>query len=189
MTLYDQDTCTRCWQSRCLRRAGHTEAAVDLARMAGLAPQRLLRVLDEQGERATRDRLAGIAKEKNLKISIEQLIAHRRVSEKLISRDAESELPTKYGKFQIIVFGVQYEAQSQSLVFGDLTASGPPPFGTNAQQLLHGDLESLRCDCGDQFHIALKMISREGEGHGYSPGGTRIDWLRKTGPTVYRTMD
>ena len=155
-------------QGGVLRRAGHTEAAVDLARMAGLAPAAALcEVLDEQGERATRDRLAGIAKEKNLKIiSIEQLIAHRRVSEKLISRDAESELPTKYGKFQIIVFGVQYEAQEPiALVFGDLTASGPPPLVRMHSSCFTGDLvESLRCDCGDQFHIALKMISREGRG-------------------------
>jgi len=155
-------------QGGVLRRAGHTEAAVDLARMAGLAPAAALcEVLDEHGERATRDRLAGIAKEKNLKIiSIEQLIAHRRVSEKLISRDAESELPTKYGKFQIIVFGVQYEAQEPiALVFGDLTASGPPPLVRMHSSCFTGDLvESLRCDCGDQFHIALKMISREGRG-------------------------
>ena len=127
-------------QGGVLRRAGHTEAAVDLARMAGLAPAAALcEVLDEQGERATRDRLAGIAKEKNLKIiSIEQLIAHRRVSEKLISRDAESELPTKYGKFQIIVFGVQYEANRTGLWSPHRVWT--TALGTNAQQLLHGRL-------------------------------------------------
>jgi 3,4-dihydroxy 2-butanone 4-phosphate synthase/GTP cyclohydrolase II len=151
-----------------LRRAGHTEAAVDLARMAGLAPAAALcEVLDEQGERATRDRLSEIAKEKNLKIiSIEQLIAHRRVSEKLISREAEAKLPTKYGDFQITVFGVQYEAQEPlALVFGDLDAPGPPPLVRMHSSCFTGDLvASLRCDCGDQLHMALKMISSEGRG-------------------------
>ena len=82
-----------------LRRAGHTEAAVDLARMAGLAPAGVLcEILDEQGERATRDYLVKLAHKHQLHIiSIEQLIAHRRVSEKLVSRAAEAALPTKYG--------------------------------------------------------------------------------------------
>ena len=101
-------------QGGVLRRAGHTEAAVDLARMAGLAPAAALcEVLDDEGGRATRDRLGEIATEKNLKIiSIEQLIAHRRVSEKLISREAEAELPTKYGNFKIIVFQRNTEQQN-----------------------------------------------------------------------------
>ncbi len=123
-----------------LRRAGHTEAAIDLARMAGLQPAAALcEVLDESGERATRQGLAAIARQRNLKIiSIEQLIAHRRVSEKLISRAAEANLPTKFGDFQIIVYSVQYEAQEPiALVQGDLTAPGPPRVGANAQQLFH----------------------------------------------------
>ena len=155
-------------QGGVLRRAGHTEAAVDLARLAGLTPAAALcEVLDDSGERATRDGLATIAKEENLKIiSIEQLIAHRRVSEKLISRDAESQLPTRYGNFQIIVFSVQYEAQEPiALVFGDLTAPGPPPLVRMHSSCFTGDLVvSLRCDCGDQLHMALEMISSEGRG-------------------------
>jgi 3,4-dihydroxy 2-butanone 4-phosphate synthase/GTP cyclohydrolase II len=145
-------------QGGVLRRAGHTEAAVDLARMAGLAPAAALcEILDDSGERATRDRLGEIAKSKNLKIiSIE----------KLISRDAESQLPTRYGNFQIIVFSVQYEAQEPiALVFGDLTAPGPPPLVRMHSSCFTGDLvASLRCDCGDQLHMALKMISSEGRG-------------------------
>jgi 3,4-dihydroxy 2-butanone 4-phosphate synthase/GTP cyclohydrolase II len=157
-------------QGGVLRRAGHTEAAVDLARMAGLAPAAALcEVLDDEGGRATRDRLGEIATEKNLKIiSIEQLIAHRRVSEKLISREAEAQLPTKYGNFKIIVFGVQYETQEPiALVFGDLSAPGPPPLVRMHSSCFTGDLvASLRCDCGDQLHMALKMISGEGRGIG-----------------------
>src|SRR5438128_8901 len=79
-----------------LRRAGHTEATVDLCRMAGLAPVGVLcEILDERGERATRDQLQAIAERHNLKIiSIEQLIAHRRVSEKLVSRISQATIPT-----------------------------------------------------------------------------------------------
>ena len=82
-----------------LRRAGHTEAAVDLARMAGLKPAGVLcEVLNESGARATREELFQIAAEKHLEIiSIEQLISHRRVSEKLVSRAAEADLPTRFG--------------------------------------------------------------------------------------------
>ncbi len=108
-----------------LRRAGHTEASVDLARMAGLNPAGVLcEILDPSGDRATRDRLMEHAREHNLQIiSIEQLIAHRRVNEKLVMRSAEADLPTRYGRFRIIVYGVQYEEQEPvALVLGDLTA-------------------------------------------------------------------
>ncbi|RPH81364.1 MAG: 3,4-dihydroxy-2-butanone-4-phosphate synthase, partial [Planctomycetaceae bacterium] len=82
-----------------LRRAGHTEAAADLAKMAGLQPAgALCEILASDGDRATRDELLEIASRNQLKIiSIEQLIAHRRVSEKLVSRAASAELPTRYG--------------------------------------------------------------------------------------------
>jgi 3,4-dihydroxy 2-butanone 4-phosphate synthase/GTP cyclohydrolase II len=151
-----------------LRRAGHTEAAIDLARMAGLQPAAALcEILDDSGERATRRGLAAIAHAKNLKIiSIEQLIAHRRVSEKLISRDAEARLPTRYGEFRVIVYGVQYESlEPIALVQGDLTAPGVAPLVRMHSSCFTGDLiGSLRCDCGDQLGMALKMISDEGRG-------------------------
>ncbi|QDT09194.1 GTP cyclohydrolase II [Planctomycetes bacterium K23_9] len=155
-------------QGGVLRRAGHTEAAMDLSRMAGLAPAGVLcEVLDDSGDRASRDGLVAIAKKHDLKIiSIEQLIAHRRVSEKLIRRAAESKLPTKYGDFQIVVFSVEYEAQEPiALVFGDLTAPGTAPLVRMHSSCFTGDLiNSLRCDCGDQLHMALNMISSEGRG-------------------------
>lgn len=152
-----------------LRRAGHTEAAVDLSRMAGLQPAGVLcEVLAESGDRATRDELIEIAKKHSLKIiSIEQLISHRRVSEKLVSRAAESKLPTKYGDFQVIVYSVDFEAQEPiALTFGDLSAeSAMPPLVRMHSSCFTGDLiSSLRCDCGDQLHMALEMIAREGRG-------------------------
>ncbi len=162
-----------------LRRAGHTEAAVDLARMAGLSPcAALCEILDESGDRASRDGLAAIAKKNNLKIiSIEQLISHRRVSEKLVTRTAEAKLPTKYGNFQVVVYGVQYEAQEPiALVYGDLNAASEapplvrpplvrPPLVRMHSSCFTGDLvASLRCDCGDQLQMALQMISTEGRG-------------------------
>lgn len=155
-------------QGGVLRRAGHTEAAVDLVRMAGLKPAAALcEILDESGERASRQQLASLAEEKNLKmVSIEQLIAHRRVNEKLISRSAEAKLPTRYGQFQIVVYGVQYESQEPiALVQGDLTAPGPAPLVRMHSSCFTGDLiTSLRCDCGDQLNMALKMIGDEGRG-------------------------
>ena len=151
-----------------LRRAGHTEAALDLVRMAGLNPAAALcEVLDETGERASREQLAEIAQQKDLKIiSIEHLIAHRRVSEKLITRGAEAALPTKHGRFDIVVYGVQYEDQEPiALVHGDLSAPGPAPLVRMHSSCFTGDLiSSLRCDCGDQLNMAVKMISDEGRG-------------------------
>jgi 3,4-dihydroxy 2-butanone 4-phosphate synthase / GTP cyclohydrolase II len=152
-----------------LRRAGHTEAAVDLARMAGLTPAGVLcEVLNENGQRASRDELLQIAARHNLAIiSIEELIAHRRLSEKLVYREAEAALPTKYGTFQIIVYGVKYEAQEPVvLAMGDLTqAKSVPPLVRMHSSCFTGDLvDSLRCDCGDQLRLALEMISRENRG-------------------------
>ncbi|MCG8653317.1 MAG: GTP cyclohydrolase II [Pirellulales bacterium] len=155
-------------QGGVLRRAGHTEAAVDLPRMAGLKPAgALCEILDETGDRASRDHLTAIAKQHQLKIiSIEQLISHRRVSEKLISRAAQAQLPTKYGEFQIIVYSVEYETQEPiALIYGDLSSSGPAPLVRMHSSCFTGDLvSSLRCDCGDQLQMALDMISREGRG-------------------------
>lgn len=151
-----------------LRRAGHTEAAADLAKMAGLQPAgALCEILASDGDRATRDELLEIASRNQLKIiSIEQLIAHRRVSEKLVSRAASAELPTRYGEFTIRVYSVRFEDQEPiALVMGDLLAPGPAPLVRMHSSCFTGDLiASLRCDCGDQLQMALKRISDEGRG-------------------------
>lgn len=150
-----------------LRRAGHTEAAVDLARMAGLAPAGvLIEILDDQGDRASRPALLEIADKHDLQIiSIEQLIAHRRVNEKLVSRITEADLPTKYGQFRIVVYSIRYEDQEPLvLTIGDLNSVDAPLVRLHSSCFTGDLVESLRCDCGDQFHLALKMLSEEGVG-------------------------
>lgn len=150
-----------------LRRAGHTEAAVDLARMAGLMPAGVLcEVLNESGDRANRDELTRLANRFDLQIiSIEQLIAYRRVREKLVYREAEALLPTKYGNGRIIAYGVKYE-QQQPMVFvlGEPEKAAAPLVRLHSSCFTGDLLESLRCDCGDQLHMALDMIQREGCG-------------------------
>jgi 3,4-dihydroxy 2-butanone 4-phosphate synthase/GTP cyclohydrolase II len=152
-----------------LRRAGHTEASMDLARMAGLAPAGVLcEILNSTGDRATRDELVDIARKHQLEIiTVEQLIAHRRVSEKLVTRAAQCRLPTRFGEFSVVVYDVQYEDQEPiALTFGDLEADlGKPPLVRMHSSCFTGDLiASLRCDCGDQLHLALDAIAKEGRG-------------------------
>lgn len=150
-----------------LRRAGHTEAAVDLCRLAGLSPCGVLcEILNDAGERATREELIAIAKKHSLKIiSIEQLIAYRRVQEKLVQRIASAKLPTKHGEFQIIAYEVRYENQQPVvLVKGDLQSVEAPLVRLHSSCFTGDLLESLRCDCGDQLHQALERISQEGVG-------------------------
>lgn len=151
-----------------LRRAGHTEAAVDLARMAGLTPAGMLcEVLSQSGDRASRAELMEIAERHQLQIiSIEQLISHRRLSEKLITRVSDADLPTQYGKFRIVVYGVKYEEQVPiALVLGDVSDTERAPLVRMHSSCFTGDLiNSLRCDCGDQLRMALDMIGRDGLG-------------------------
>ena len=155
-------------QGGVLRRAGHTEASVDLVRMAGLQPAGVLcEILDETGNRASREELLKLAERQNLQIiSIEQLIAHRRVSEKLVHRAAEAKLPTKYGNFEIVVYSVDFEdLEPVAFRMGDLSNCDEPPLVRMHSSCFTGDvLTSLRCDCGDQLHMALEMISRNGCG-------------------------
>jgi 3,4-dihydroxy 2-butanone 4-phosphate synthase/GTP cyclohydrolase II len=150
-----------------LRRAGHTEATVDLARMAGLLPAGVLcEILNESGDRADRNQLVELARRFDLHIiSIEQLIAYRRVREKLVYREAEAKLPTKYGTGTIIAYGVRYESQ-RPLVFvlGDLSKVQAPLVRLHSSCFTGDLLESLRCDCGDQLHMALDMIKNAGTG-------------------------
>ena len=151
-----------------LRRAGHTEAAVDLCRMAGLSPCGMVgEVLNARGDRATRDELLQIASHENLQIiSIEQLIAYRRVSEKLVSREAQAEIPTpRYGRIRVIAYNVKYESQEPlALCIGEPSQAAAPLVRLHSSCFTGDLIESLRCDCGDQLHMALEMISREGVG-------------------------
>ena len=155
-------------QGGVLRRAGHTEASLDLVRMAGLQPAGVLcEILDETGNRASRDHLLKLAQQQNLQIiSIEQLIAHRRISEKLVHRSAEAKLPTKYGDFDIISYSVDFEDLEPVVIrMGDLSNSDRAPLVRMHSSCFTGDvLTSLRCDCGDQLNMALEMISNNGCG-------------------------
>jgi 3,4-dihydroxy 2-butanone 4-phosphate synthase/GTP cyclohydrolase II len=150
-----------------LRRAGHTEAAVDLARLAGLVPAGLLcEILNQEGDRASRRELFEMARRFQLEIiTIEDLIRYRRVREKLVYRQAEADLPTKFGPCRVFVFGVKYETQEPvAIVLGnpDLV---PEPLVRLHSSCFTGDLlASLRCDCGDQLRLAMEMIGGEGAG-------------------------
>ncbi|MFM7107523.1 MAG: GTP cyclohydrolase II [Planctomycetaceae bacterium] len=150
-----------------LRRAGHTEAAMDLARLAGSPPAGVLcEILDEAGNRADRAGLFALASAHGLEIiSIEQLIRHRRTSEKLVERIAEADLPTKWGRFRVMAYGVRYESQQPIvLVMGDVASLAAPLVRLHSSCFTGDLLDSLRCDCGDQLHLALDMIGREGAG-------------------------
>jgi 3,4-dihydroxy 2-butanone 4-phosphate synthase/GTP cyclohydrolase II len=150
-----------------LRRAGHTEAAVDLARIAGMSSAGVVCEITEGIEMAGRERLHAIAAEFGLPIlSIEALIRFRRRREKLVHRLAEAELSTRYGRGRIIGYGVDHEPGNNPIVFviGDL-ASVPTPLVRLHSSSFTGDLlDSLRSVSGDQLHQALEMISREGAG-------------------------
>ncbi len=150
-----------------LRRAGHTECAVDLARLAGLKPAAvLIEILGKSGDRATPEELYAMAKEFKLEIiTIESLIRYRRRSEKLVYRLAEADLPTRYGPGRIIAYGVKYEDQQPiAIVMGDPAQASDPLVRLHSACFTGDLLASLRCDCGDQLHLALQMISKEGAG-------------------------
>jgi len=150
-----------------LRRAGHTEAAVDLARMANLAPAGVLcEILDAEGNRANREQLFALAGEHNLEIiTIEELIRHRRTREKLVERIAEADLPTKWGRFRVLAYGVKFESQQPIVIaMGDVAAAAAPLVRLHSSCFTGDLLDSLRCDCGDQLHMALDMIGSEGCG-------------------------
>jgi len=153
-----------------LRRAGHTEAAVDLARLAGLRPAGVLcEILDANGDRADRDGLYALADKFHLRIiTIEDLIRYRRRMEKLVYRQVDANLPTRFGAARMVLYGVKYETQEPlAIVFGDPAHLPEPrvPLVRLHSSCFTGDLlASLRCDCGDQLHMAMEMISGEGVG-------------------------
>ncbi len=150
-----------------LRRAGHTEATVDLVRLAGLNPAGVLcEILDGTGV-AGRDRLHAIAREFSLPIvSIESLIRFRKRREKLVIREAEADLPTRYGPAKILGYSVRYEPGNEpvAVVMGDLSSVAAPLVRMHSSCFTGDLLDSLRCDCGDQLHMALEMIAAEGVG-------------------------
>ncbi|MFO0887825.1 MAG: GTP cyclohydrolase II [Isosphaeraceae bacterium] len=150
-----------------LRRAGHTEAAVDLARLAGLTPAGVICEITDGIGMAGREKLHAIAREFDLPmVSIEALIKYRRLREKLVHRVAEADLPTRYGLGRIIGYRVEHERGNEpvALVMGDLRKAEAPLVRLHSSCFTGDLLDSLRCDCGDQLHMALAMIGAEGTG-------------------------
>ena len=153
-----------------LRRAGHTEATIDLMRMAGKTPVGVLIEICSQrgGEMADAAELQEIAAKFDIPItSIAELIQHRRIRDQLVTREVEVTIPTgKYGTAKFIAYRVDYEEQEpMAIVWGDLAAAEKPPLIRMHSSCFTGDvLDSLRCDCGDQLHISMQMISKEGAG-------------------------
>ena len=151
-----------------LRRAGHTEAIIDLVRLAGLLPGGVLcEILDDTGNRANRETLFALAKQFDLEIiTIEELIKYRRRIEKIVMRITDAELPTKYGDARIFIYTIKYESEEPvAIVFGDPASATEPPLVRLHSSCFTGDLLcSLRCDCGDQLHRAMEMMSDAGSG-------------------------
>jgi len=152
-----------------LRRAGHTEATVDLLRMAGLTPVgALIEICSEQGTgMADMPELRELARKHNLPlISIEQIIRYRRQREQLVKREVEVPFETRhYGKFKVIAYSVQHEEQQpMAIVWGDLSSVEAPLVRVHSSCFTGDVLDSLRCDCGDQLHLAMQMIHAEGTG-------------------------
>jgi 3,4-dihydroxy 2-butanone 4-phosphate synthase/GTP cyclohydrolase II len=150
-----------------LRRAGHTEAAVDLARLAGLAPAGVLcEVIDDDGTMARLPRLLQIAQRHDLPIiTIEDLIKYRRHKEKLVVREAETPLPTEWGDFRLILYGSTINDEHHvALVRGDVAGKEDVLVRVHSSCFTGDVLGSLRCDCGAQLHHAMRQVAEEGEG-------------------------
>lgn len=150
-----------------LRRAGHTEAAVDLAQLAEMKPAGVLvEIMNEDGSMARLPQLVKIAQKFNLKIlSIKELISFRLKTESIILRGVEVDLPTKYGNFKLIPFiqksnGLEHIA----LIKGNIDKTKPVLVRVHSSCVTGDIFGSYRCDCGEQIHEAMRMIEKEGKG-------------------------
>ncbi len=150
-----------------LARAGHTEAAVDLCEMAGLYPAGIVcEIMDEDGSMSRLPALEVFAEVHNLKIlSIAQIIAQRRRTERLIERVAEARLPTHYGKFKAIAYKSHVDAGEHiALTIGEWSPDEAVLVRIHSECLTGDVFGSLRCDCGEQIDLALKQIAEAGSG-------------------------
>ena len=157
----------RAMEGGVLRRAGHTEAAVDLARMAGCYPAGVIcEVLDDTGNMARLPQLMELARRHRLKvITIKDLIEYRTQKEKLIRRVASTRLPTDFGEFTAIAYeATVYSRVHFALVMGQVSGDEPILVRMHSECLTGDVFHSLRCDCGPQLNLALSMIQKEGRG-------------------------
>ncbi|MFZ4058285.1 MAG: bifunctional 3,4-dihydroxy-2-butanone-4-phosphate synthase/GTP cyclohydrolase II [Ferruginibacter sp.] len=150
-----------------LRRTGHTEATIDLARLAGFEPAGVLvEIMNEDGTMARLPQLEEIAHRFNLKlISIKDLIAYRLHHESLIEEEERVKMPTKYGDFELIAFKQSNTGDIHlAIKKGEWTKEEPVLVRVHSSCMTGDILGSLRCDCGDQLHVALRMIEQAGKG-------------------------
>ena len=150
-----------------LRRAGHTEATVDMARLAGLYPAGVLcEILSEDGSMARLPELVELAKRFNLKIiSIKDLIAYRERTEMLVKKVVTVNFPTLWGEFKMTHFrDILEEKDHLAIVKGDVSGSEPVLVRVHSECLTGDVFGSMRCDCGDQLATAMFMIEKEGRG-------------------------
>lgn len=150
-----------------LRRAGHTEASVDLARLAGLQPGcALVEIMNEDGTMARLPELFVIAKKFGLKIiSIEDLIKYRLERDSLILKGKRVKLPTAYGDFELVPFRqISNGLEHIAIIKGCFTKDEPVMVRVHSSCVTGDIFGSLRCDCGPQLHRAMKMIEKEGKG-------------------------
>jgi len=150
-----------------LVRAGHTEAIVDLVRLAGLYPAGVIcEILNEDGSMARLPQLAVMAEKYGIKIvTVADLIIYRRRHEKLVHRVAEAKLPTKYGEFTAIAYKSDIDPNEHiALVMGDISTEEPVLVRVHSECLTGDIFGSLRCDCGEQITLAMQSIAQEGRG-------------------------
>ena len=158
--LYAQDRGT-------LKRAGHTEAAIDLARLSGLQPAAaLIEILNDDGTMARMPQLKEVARQHGLKIiAIKDLIAYRLRQESLVEKGVEADLPTQWGHFRIIPFRQKSNGLEHIAIFKGTWTSEQPILVRMHSSCMTGDIfGSKRCDCGEQLHQAMTMIEKEGCG-------------------------
>jgi len=150
-----------------LRRAGHTEATIDVARLSGFDPAGVLvEIMNEDGSMARLPELRQLAKKFNLKlISIKDLIEYRLKSDSLIEEIVRVQMPTKYGDFQLIAF-LEKTTQNEhlALIKGEWQKDEPVLVRVHSSCFTGDILGSLRCDCGDQLHAAMQLVNDEGKG-------------------------
>ena len=150
-----------------LRRAGHTEASVDMARLAGLQPVgALMEIMNEDGTMARLPALRKMADQYNLKlISIRDLIAYRLKQESIVDRGVEVNMPTAYGDFRLIAFRQKSNGLEHVALFKGEWKEDEPVLVRVHSSCITGDIfASKRCDCGEQLHKAMEMIEKEGKG-------------------------
>jgi len=150
-----------------LGRAGHTEAIVDLARLAGLYPAGVIcEIMNDDGSMARLPQLEVMAEQFEIKIiTIADLIGYRRRHEKLVHRVAEAKLPSKYGEFTAIAYKSDIDPDEHlALVTGDLSTEEPVLVRVHSECLTGDVFGSLRCDCGEQIALAMQTIAKEGRG-------------------------